>query len=164
MLIAPNFASQSVFSILPSLRGWWVKFCISVTITTTLNWIHAALSALNWSCKSRIKHWPGYKQLKSHFVVWLLINRDVRLIRYEPFHTKLLLICSPLERYCFNWLIPNYLFNFSLFFFFILQPLSPSPRLNLSIRGTFWQTAVTSGPWLEGGSRCDHNSRHDVCD
>lgn len=100
------------------------------------------------------KHWPCYKQLKSHSAVWLLINCDVGLIRYKLFLITLLLMCPPLESYRFNWLILNYLI--SLFFFFLsflfYNTRLQRPRLNLSISGTLWQTAVTSGSWLEGVS------------
>lgn len=56
-------------------------------------------------------------------VVWLLINRDVRLIRYKLF-TSSFPWYVPFLRYCFKRLIPNYLFNFS---FFILHLSSPTP-------------------------------------
>lgn len=56
-------------------------------------------------------------------VVWLLINRDVRLIRYKLF-TSSFPWYVPFLRYCFKRLIPNYLFNFS---FFILHLSSPAP-------------------------------------
>lgn len=161
MFIVPNFASQSVFSIPTSLRGRWVNLLLCD------NHGNLKLDSCSFKCFKLViqrqnKTLALLQTVKVSLCCWTT-NKLWQSPLQVLFHIKLLLICSPLKRYCFNWLILNYLFN--LYFFLFYNSRLQRPWRNLSISGTLWQTAVTSGPWLEGGSECDHIPCRDIlCD